>query len=153
MVSDTEIINASKENIDELIIIERESFKTNRLTDKKFTYFIKSQAKNTSIFLIIKSNNIIAGYIICSINKINKSSRIYSLAIGELFRERGLGRLLMDTVINTIKNTEVKKIFLEVSTKNQVAIGLYKTLGFETIKTLLDYYEDGSDAYKMMLKL
>ena len=45
-----------------------------------------------------------------------------------------------------------KECYLEVRESNLSAVYLYKKLGFETARTLRNYYADGEDAFVMAIQ-
>ena len=67
------------------------------------------------------------------------------LSIHPDFKRRGLGKKLIENLIIQSKVDKVKRIFLEVSSNNKIALNFYKLLGFKTIGFRKKYYRDGSD--------
>lgn len=69
----------------------------------------------------------------------------------------GIGRLVLETVLNIAKKTGYEQAELEVITSNKSAVALYEKLGFKIYGTFPDNmkYADGTyaDAYYMMKKL
>ena len=89
-------------------------------------------------------NNSILG--VCVFHKIYDEVEIRYLSIDPNYKRRGLAKKLIFSIFQECKNENIKRIFLEVSTKNKQAIGFYDYLGFETIGIRKKYYKDGSDA-------
>jgi ribosomal-protein-alanine N-acetyltransferase len=58
----------------------------------------------------------------------------------------GIGRLLMETVIEKLKSYGVLEVWLEVRVSNISAIEFYKKLGFKRSGYAPSYYSDGEDA-------
>ena len=77
-----------------------------------------------------------------------KYYRLYSLAIGNDFQNKGLAKRILEYSFEKLKD---KDFSLEVKISNEVAINLYKKFGFEIKKVLKDYYED-CDGYLMYKK-
>ena len=67
----------------------------------------------------------------------------------EGFRRQGIGRVLFAY----IKELYGKNILwhLEVACKNNSAIQMYKSFGFEITSTITNYYGDGKNAFRMIL--
>jgi len=124
-----------------LIALECELFKSDCISKRQFLYHIK---KNP--LFVAKINNNMAGYILYFERK--KTIRIYSLAVGLSYQGQGIAK----TLIKNLLETTTKDISLEVNVANAGAIALYSKFGFSTIKTIEDYYEDGSSSFKMLLK-
>ncbi len=86
--------------------------------------------------------NIFAGYLITYDNI--DSLDIFEIAVDKNFRKKGLASKLLNRI------NDERKILLEVSEKNEVAINLYKKNGFKMISRRKNYYLDGSDAIVMI---
>jgi len=52
-----------------------------------------------------------------------------------------------------LANYKAKECYLEVRESNMSAVSLYAKLGFETARTLRNYYADGEDAFVMAMRL
>ncbi|MCS7204868.1 MAG: GNAT family N-acetyltransferase [Leptospiraceae bacterium] len=74
-------------------------------------------------------------------------------AIHPSYQNQGLGTWFLSSIIDMYKTKGIfKKIFLEVSEKNQIAIRLYENLGFRLVAKRKNYYES-SHALIMYLEL
>ncbi len=69
------------------------------------------------------------------------------------FRRRGVGQKLLLGAEKELKDSAVKKIFLEVRESNAAAIGLYGKIGFKQISVRKKYYADGEDALVMLKEI
>ncbi|MGK9146235.1 ribosomal protein S18-alanine N-acetyltransferase [Plantibacter flavus] len=77
---------------------------------------------------------------------------IQTIAVAEHARGRGLGRLLMQSLIERARQQDARQVFLEVRADNPVAITLYRSLGFEELAIRPGYYQpDDVDALVMRL--
>jgi len=94
----------------------------------------------------------VAGYILGYV-KPNKSGSIKTLAVDSNFRRRGIGRKLVNFIIQRLKEKSVKEVFLHTRRKNRAASSFYKKLGFRIIKIVKKYYRNGDDAYLMKREL
>ncbi|MDR1983099.1 MAG: ribosomal protein S18-alanine N-acetyltransferase [Holosporaceae bacterium] len=68
------------------------------------------------------------------------------------FRNRGIGKMLVDEVHNHAQNHFVEKIFLEVSEDNVIAEKMYENFGYVKISRRRGYYctrKSSSDALVM----
>jgi len=92
----------------------------------------------------VYSNNSILG--VCVFHKMYDEAEIRYLSIHPSHKRRGLGKKLIYKIIKECKSENIKKIFLEVSLKNEHALNFYDNFGFETIRVRKKYYKDGSDA-------
>ncbi|MDH5572520.1 MAG: ribosomal protein S18-alanine N-acetyltransferase [Gammaproteobacteria bacterium] len=95
-----------------------------------------------------------------------KSYGVMSMGVGEAHiltvcvkpeaQGQGYGRRMMQHLLDFAGTHHAKKAFLEVRLANDVAIGLYKSMGFQEVGLRKDYYpsENGrEDALVMVLEL
>lgn len=68
-------------------------------------------------------------------------------------RGRGYATILMDILLNNLKNRGIRKVFLEVESDNVPAIALYEKTGFVRYGQRRGYYGQGRDAVLMSLDL
>lgn len=108
------------------------------------SYFWKEYILYNNSFVAIK-DSIVYGYILCG-----SRGEICSFCVDEKYRGQGLGKLLLDTVINHFKNKgDNVTLSLQVRVNNSTAISLYKSRGFIIERVLPGYYGDGEDGYSM----
>jgi len=68
------------------------------------------------------------------------------------FRGRGLGRVLMDALIDVARRWGSERVFLEVRESNAAAISLYENSGFEVVGRTKGYFRNPrEDALNMRL--
>ena len=79
---------------------------------------------------------------------------IHNLAVHPSHRRQGIGRFLLQAVIDEAKGGGLSRVTLEVRKSNEVAQRLYHSLGFVTQGVRARYYsDDGEDALAMTLEL
>jgi ribosomal-protein-alanine N-acetyltransferase len=77
-----------------------------------------------------------------------------NIAVAPAWRRRGVGKLLLERVIEAMQARGVKELFLEVRVSNQVAQRLYRAHGFHEVGVRRDYYSiPVEDALVMRLAL
>ncbi|MFY0628865.1 MAG: GNAT family N-acetyltransferase [Flavobacteriaceae bacterium] len=83
--------------------------------------------------------------------------KLHRLYLDQTIQNQGLGKTIMNWLIDDASKKGYKKLWLEVMEKQPQAIHFYKKLGFiEVDKTLLDFpllYEDYKGMYKMTKEL
>ena len=137
------IEKANLEDLSPLYTIEREVFLNDPFSMSKNS--IKYHILKNELYKI-EIDGETAGYILWLKRK--KYYRLYSLAIGNDFQNKGLAKRLLEYSFEKLKD---KDFSLEVKVSNEVAINLYKKFGFEIKKVLKDYYKD-CDGYLMYKK-
>ncbi|MEE2950332.1 MAG: GNAT family N-acetyltransferase [Pseudomonadota bacterium] len=85
---------------------------------------------------------------------IEGEAEILTIAVSKAARRRGVGRLLMDTVLAHLYAERASALFLEVDEVNEAALALYHRLRFEEVGRRPAYYkhEDGRRTSALTLK-
>ena len=96
-----------------------------------------------NVYVLLGGNNEIVGF--TAILETPPDAEIHNLFICNELRGRGLGKILFKQAIQML-SAEVENLYLEVSEDNNIAIALYKSLGFEEIGARKNYYRKGSTA-------
>jgi ribosomal-protein-alanine N-acetyltransferase len=73
-------------------------------------------------------------------------AEILTLAVVPERRQQGLGGRLLARAASEVRHHGAVRLFLEVSTRNPAARGLYQQSGFQQVGRRRAYYADGSDA-------
>lgn len=80
----------------------------------------------------------IAGYLVARV--IDTEGEILNLAVAPENRRKGIGALLLESALATLRKQGVEAVFLEVRASNQAAINLYLAKGFRPIGQRHGYY-------------
>ena len=129
------------EDVDEVVAIEKQSFsdpwsKENFLAELELPF---------SWVWVAKIKNQLAGYCCCW--EIEGELQIANLAVHPDFRNRGIGKNILQEILNRACQRKVKKVTLEVRESNQFGLKLYQAFGFAEAGRRKKYYrkptEDG----------
>lgn len=103
--------------------------------------------------LVCRINNVIVGFIIFSV--INKEMHLLNIAVHTEHQKKGIGSLLMETMLKQASVMGVLKVYLEVRSKNEKAILFYKKYNFIKDAVRVNYYtgENPDDAVLMSLAI
>ncbi len=93
-----------------------------------------------SNFFVARAGEKIVGY--GGFWKTGDEGDIINLAIHPDLRSRGLGRKLLEFLLNRAKKSGIKRLVLEVRSRNANAQKLYASFGFSPIAVRLKYYSD-----------
>lgn len=125
-------------------------------------YFYESLlAELPEAFLVAEAEKRLVGYIMCKIEygfsnfkKLGfvKKGHVVSIAVLPDYRQKGIGRVLVEESIAGVKLKKSDELYLEVRCSNSEAIRLYEKLGFVIKQRLKAYYRDGEDAYLMAIE-
>lgn len=119
-----------------------------------YRYFLNEWPDCAIICYSKKENDKFIGCIVgnCENKKIKLKGYIAMLAVDKGYRKQGIGKKLVQLIMKTfINDYQVNEIALETETDNIAALSLYESLGFIRTKKYLNYYLNGSPAYKLKL--
>jgi ribosomal-protein-alanine N-acetyltransferase len=92
------------------------------------------------------------GFIIFS--PISPEAHLLSISVRNEMQSKGIGTLLLKSMLDQCKVMNYKKIFLEVRVSNEKAINFYEKFGFSKDAIRNNYYTDNSeDALLMSLSI
>jgi ribosomal-protein-alanine N-acetyltransferase len=149
MIPDVELAAMTLDDLDEVLEIERLSFKT-PWSRAAFRYEI-TQNRVARCF-VARVDGRIAGYL--CLWEIGHEIHITNLAVHPNRRGQGLARALLQAMLDDGRARGVTLAFLEVRPTNLEALGLYESLGFAVIGRRKGYYFDtGEDALVMETRL
>ena len=120
--------------------------------DEFWTYEILQQEllSNNSKYIVAKSlDNIIVGF--AGIKIILDTAELMNIVTKKSFRENGIGKLMLEYLINMCKNEKIKTLNLEVNSQNTIAINIYKKYNFKEVGLRKKYYNNTYDAILMSL--
>lgn len=109
------------------------------------TYLLNDYIQNENYIILINKNEKIEGF--CIFYKNIDYFELELIVVLESMRNKGIASKLIQTFITDYCKVG-DEIILEVSTKNEIAVKLYKKFGFQIINIRKKYYQD-SDAYIM----
>lgn len=89
-------------------------------------------------FIIAECGETIVGY--GSMRCTKETSDINNIAVKSEFRKKGIGKSLLEGLIDESKSRGIDEMFLEVRSSNIPAISLYKSMGFKEIHIRKNYY-------------
>ncbi len=81
-------------------------------------------------------------------------TQVMTIGVDPACQRRGVGRELMDAILERSRELRASAVLLEVRVDNEPAITLYEDLGFEKLGIRKRYYQpENKDAYTMRLLL
>lgn len=103
-----------------------------------------------SVFKVMMEGGQVIGFI--GLWLLVDEAHITTVVVAPEHQRKGLGELLMRTVLREARERGMKNATLEVRVSNEPAIQLYKKLGFEEVAVRKNYYpENREDAVVMWL--
>lgn len=129
-----EIKTATLENIDTIIKLGN-SVNEFQVSDEVVTFWPKEvltdciKSKNNPIF-IAKENKQIIGFIIANYNPSFKKAIIENIFVNTDFRGKEVGRLLLDNLLNKLKELGCEYVCSLIENNNDVAVEFYLNNNF-----------------------
>jgi [ribosomal protein S18]-alanine N-acetyltransferase len=108
----------------------------------------------TRIALVADSGGRVAGFIVARC--IDQEWELENVAIRPASRRQGLGRALIESLLQVAREAAASRIFLEVRESNQHARSLYSQLGFRETGHRSGYYShpiEDAVTYEIVIRL
>lgn len=150
------IVNMTEHDLLEVVEIEE----TSGLSRWGWSaYYAELQGKNSHLMLVARvdspETNLrskLAGYIVARLGA--DELHINNVAVREDFRRRGIGRRLLNRILEEGKGSGAAAAYLELRAGNQSALALYQECGFRVTSRRKNYYSDPmEDALVMIIDL
>jgi [ribosomal protein S18]-alanine N-acetyltransferase len=142
---------AQTSDLDEIARIERESF---RIPWKR-EFFASELAEPYRYARVLVGDESaaprIGGYLFAV--SLYEEFHVNKIATDPRIRNRGHGRLLIEDGIARARAIRAASVTLEVRVSNLPAREFYRTYGFREAFRRKSYYQDGEDAYALVLPL
>lgn len=101
-------------------------------------------------YFVAEIDGEIVGY--CGIRNMAGDGEITNVAVVKAYRQRGIGRALMEYLLKAAPSFGIGDCTLEVRAGNAPAIALYESLGFRTEGVRPDFYEKPREDALIMWK-
>lgn len=76
-----------------------------------------------------------------------------NVLVAEEYRRGGIGKALLNALLDNARERGAEKVFLEVRVSNSAAMLLYLSCGFKGVHARTRYYSDGEDCLVMVKEL
>ena len=145
------VVSARSEHLDEIARIERESF----LIPWKREFFETELSEPYRYARVLASRDgslpEIGGYLFAV--SLYEEFHVNKIATDPRLRNLGYGRLLLEDALARARSQRAAAVTLEVRISNIPAREFYNSFGFREAYRRKAYYQDGEDAYAMILTL
>ena len=139
------IRRATLADLDALVALERRAFTTDHLSPRQYRHHLANES--ACVLAAVDASGLL-GKGVVFFRKNSDIARLYSIAVADEARGRGLGEALMSAVELAARERGSKRLRLEVRQDNAGAIRLYERLGFRRFGAYAGFYEDGADAWR-----
>ncbi|MGI6633833.1 MAG: ribosomal protein S18-alanine N-acetyltransferase [Christensenellales bacterium] len=133
------------QDVDQVAAIERATFAT---PWSRASFESEMTTNMVARYLVAEQDNVILGF--GGMHIILDEGHITNIAVRAQDRGRGIGKLLLQSMMQYASNLGAAYLTLEVRQSNAAAIALYTSHGFIAVNRRKDYYENGEDALLMV---
>jgi ribosomal-protein-alanine N-acetyltransferase len=132
-------------DLDEVVAIERASF---TMPWSRSAFLYEMEQNQVARCLVMREAGHVVGYV--CLWEVADEMHVTNIAVHPRQRRRGIGRLLLRSVLDDGRTREIRVVVLEVRPSNVEAIALYESFGFQVVGRRRGYYYDtGEDALVM----
>ena len=132
-------------DLDALVALEEASFDHDRMSRAQWRRHLRS---DSACVLVAELAGFPSGCVLLFFRRGTRSARLYSIAVGQRARGRGLGAALLKAGEREARRRGCDAMRLEVRVGNTAAISLYEQQGYLRRDRVEAYYEDGADAWR-----
>lgn len=144
-----QIRKALTDDIPQLTGIENQSFSASDYPVSERLFRIMINNRKFTLF-VAELHGQVVGYVCLLVYK--HTCLIYSIAVDEAYRGRGIGKKLLETAEKYARDSGAEKVQLEVRCDNN-AVKLYQRHGYSVKNIKRKYYGDNGDAFHMEKQL
>ncbi len=141
-----DIREATLQDLNDIYQIEIEAF-----SDPYPKGLLKAFFFHPGAYLVAVAGDKVVGYAI-GIIRFRSLGHVVSIAVKMNYRRRGVGKKLLIALIKSLTLKGAKKIRIEVRESNDIAINLYRSIGFVGKEKIMGYYPDGEAALVMFIE-
>ncbi|MGH8163486.1 MAG: GNAT family N-acetyltransferase [Rhodanobacteraceae bacterium] len=139
------IRRATRNDLDALLELEHASFDHDRVSRAQFRRHLQS---TSACVLVAEETGVVHGCALLFFRRGSRQARLYSIAIAQAARARGLGTALLHAAKREARARGCNAMRLEVRTDNAAAIALYERRGYTRDACEPGFYENGADAWR-----
>jgi ribosomal-protein-alanine N-acetyltransferase len=140
-----DIRRARADDLPSIVRIENSSFGRDAWDRELFLDYLAQPAR--SVFLVSVIDHMVVGYALAFQSRTR--AEIHSIAVAPGQRGRGVAAALLRRTLALLRRRGFETVSLNVRLENKAAIGLYRKLGFQRVRRVNGYYEDGAPAWRM----
>lgn len=139
------IRSATIADLPALVALERRAFTTDHLSPRQYRRHIDNPS---ALVLAAVDATGLLGKAVVFFRKGSDIARLYSIAVDDAARGRGIASALLRAVERGARTHSCGRLRLEVRQDNPGAIRLYEKLGYRRFGSIAGFYEDGADAWR-----
>jgi len=126
--------------------LEQAAFETDRLSRRQLRYLLTRGRAHTLV--VEGERGELLGYVLVLFSRATSVARLYSIAVAEAARGRGIGRVLVEAAEEAAREQDRAYMRLEIRRDNHASQALFEGQGYRRFGVLSDYYEDHMEALR-----
>ncbi|MGE5508808.1 MAG: ribosomal protein S18-alanine N-acetyltransferase [Chitinophagales bacterium] len=127
-------------DLEDVLRIEEASFPT---PWSRFAFLSELLENERAVYLVAREDGRVVGYV--GMWRILNEGHITNLAVHPDQRRRGIGRRLLQALVNISRTRGIDRLTLEVRVSNTPAQTLYESFGFRSAGVRPGYYQDNDE--------
>jgi ribosomal-protein-alanine N-acetyltransferase len=135
-------------DLNRIMEIELASFGDEAYDRNLFAEFFRECGE---LFLVAEHDRTVQGYMVTCIR--GEQAELVSVAVDRAARRMGAASALMESTLRRLRRRGIARIGLMVRAANDQARAFYERYGFEKVRRVPRYYEDGGDGWRMAKEL
>jgi len=135
-------------DLDRIMEIERASFGADAYDRNLFAEYTRQCGE---LFLVAEDSRKVRGYMLTCrrAGAFRNRAELVSLAVDPNMRGCGVASALMESTLRRLRLRGVSRFGLMVKVTNETARAFYQKYGFNNVRRVRRYYEDGQDGWLM----
>lgn len=145
-----DIRHAALSDLNAIVALENEAFSQDRISRRSFARLVGSPSATV---LVAVEGAVVTGCAVVLFRSYSRRCRLYSLAVAQATRGKGVGRALLARMERVARERGCEAVSLEVREDNEPAVSLYRRDGYELLGATENYYSDGATALHFVKSL
>ncbi|MSR88334.1 MAG: N-acetyltransferase [Candidatus Margulisbacteria bacterium] len=138
---------ASLSDLDALAALEKDAFSYDLISPRQWKYILTKA--NATVRLTCDND----GYALLFFRKNSAKARLYSLAVSDSARGKGVGAALLEDIYACAKQKHCTEVVAETKHTNKAMQHIFENAGWNVFGTYRVYYKDGTDAIRYHIKV
>lgn len=131
---------ATPDDVHQLIQLEQSSSTAAHWTATQYRELFQSDAGHRSVLVAESAQTALLGFLIAQ--HITPEWELENIVVAAAERRKGVGKALLNALINRARAAKGSAIFLEVRESNREARALYENAGFQEVGVRKAYYSN-----------
>jgi ribosomal protein S18 acetylase RimI-like enzyme len=142
----TRVRPAVLDDLDALLVLEESAFEDDRMSRRALRHLLTRA--HAAVLVADDAELGVVGSVTLLFSRATATARLYSIAVDERVRGRGVGRALVQAAEAEVWARERAWLRLEIRRDNAASIALFEGLGYRRFGEYADYYADHMGAWR-----